>query len=261
MAMPATMTSPGAPSIPQMGGGGGGLNPIDSNDILTKNLEALFGQFKQDWDGDNEMGNIMRRLAQALFPVLASRLGIQNQMIPAVEQAYQTTTAALSPEGAQQAYDEQSGRLQRQGEQQGNVNAAHVRAAGGSPLAAEGARLASQNQATEAGNDYLNQLFSPNAMLGRAQQLGGLQEGASAGLTNQGLNMGNFIEGRSNANKQDQAQGGFGGILGSLGGIMGMIPGLNLASMFGGMGGMGGGGLIPGAGNGSSSGWQPPVTG
>ncbi len=203
--------------------------PITAQDILTRNLQALFKQFGLDPNGNNEEGAIARELQQALLPVVASQYGLQNQLIPATEQAVTSAAQSFTPEGRQAIMDERNAQLDQQGAQQGQINAAKVAAAGGSPQAAAGAALASRNAATTAENAYGNNLYSPTGNLEAAQGLTGLQNGLSGPLTQQGLQLGNFVEMRHDQNQQEQQNGTFGQIAGLLGGALGKV---NWGSIF-----------------------------
>lgn len=197
-------------------------NPLDFMDILMGNKDQLYGQVGFDWKGNNESGKMARLALQAIWPVIAQRLASMNMMNPAVEQAIQRVTQALSPEGAQALGDEQYARLQKKGAQQGEYNAGRMASMGASSAAQEGVKMASRNAATAAGNTYLNDLFSPENIANRGAGLIDMQSGLSNDLFNQMLGLGGLVESRYRQNQVDKANGGIGQIAGIIGSLAGM---------------------------------------
>lgn len=209
-------------------------NPLSYSDILLGNKDALYGQVGMDWKGNNEGGKITRQLLQAMWPVIAQRLAAMNQMNPEIMRAIENVTKAFSASGVADLAGEQNARLDQQAAKTGEYKAARVGAAGGSDITQEGVRMAEMNRATEAGNSYLNDLYSPEKIAARSAGLVDFQGGLTQDLLQQLLAASGFVEQRNSANQADKARGGLGGLLGTLGQVAGMagnfVPGAGAAT-------------------------------
>lgn len=230
-----------------------GFQPFNFEDILMGN-DRLWSDVDQDKGGNNEAGRQARITLQALWPIIAQRLADMNMMTPQVQAAIQRVTQALSPEGTQTLADEQYSRLQQKGQESGEYRAGRLRSAGASTAAQEGARQAQMNVSTDAGNDYLNDLFSPSNIATRSGQLLDFQNNLAAPAIQQMLGVGQFVEGRHQQNQNEKMQGGMNGFIGALGQLAGMGGGQlwssifkPQASMVPGMSGSGGNMLMPGS--------------
>jgi hypothetical protein len=197
-----------------------------------EDLSAWIKQFLgQDPNGNNELGNLFRRMGFGLTPDALGRVGFQNEVGPQRLDAIRNFLSRFQPGNLQAMADQNRARLMRQGNQGADMARARVAGMGGSQDAQIGASLAARNKATDAANQYQNDLYSP---MGQSAIFGQQMQGFNAA---QDLNMDNLmalfnpIENRHRQNDAEQQRGGFGGMLGSIAGLAG---GLDWGSILGG---------------------------
>lgn len=191
-----------------------------------KRNQALFGQFGMDPNGNNEVGAWARRIAQPLGYNAASRVAFMNQLEPQRQAVMSSYINSLMPENIYSQAAAMRNRLQGGVAGQGQDLAHMLELQGLGAGAQAGAYLHAQNQATDAANQYLMALASPE---GRQQSYANLMNAYNQAqdLNLENLyNTGNFIEQRYQQNQADRKGSGLGGILGTIGGLAGMAGGL-----------------------------------
>jgi hypothetical protein len=216
-------------------------------------LEELFKHFgmgKSSYRGDNPMASLMSFMG----PLLASRVNDQllfgNKLEGQRQGAIQSLLRNFQPGNIQANAD----MIRQRGMNAAAAGAPQqqmaLKALGLGSGAQEGSIQSGFNQANQAGNDYLGQMYSPEGQSGILQAI--LQAISSGQTSDLGQMLGMNQQAMQDMQFKKSTLGG-----GSFGKVLGNIAGMYMGSQTGGM--FGGGGMGGGGGAGSSSGWQLPV--
>ena len=182
-----------------------------------------------DPNGNNEVGQMLRKLAFGMFPGIAGNTSFWGEMQPQRQEMLRNLISRFSSGNLQATADQNRARLMRQGNQSADMARARVRGMGGSQDAQIGAALAQRNKASQSANDYQNNLFGPQGQMDIAQLLSGAFNQVGDTGMDELLKMFGPIENRHQQNAAEKAQGGIGG---ALGGVLGSaLGGMNWGSM------------------------------
>lgn len=208
------------------------FNSPTAQDVFSYNKNNLFGQFGQDFKGNNESGKWARGNQQLVGTGLTQANDYSLNTLEPQRQANTNWLLAQLQPGNQQARDQRTATgMVNQGAALGNQQAMGAQARGYSPEYAQALRAIVQGSAQRNANQFLGGA-DQRMMQNQADAQGLIQQGMMNPFLQQFMQLAQLIEGRSQQNAADKARGGLGGLMGSLGSI---LPMLNL----GGMGGLG----------------------